>query len=776
LNRIILILSLICYRTLFAQSISESINYINYNIKDGLPSNETYDVFQDSKGFIWIGTDNGVVKYNGKEFKTYTTQDGLTDNTVFRIKEDYKGRIWFMTYSRRLCFYNDGKIHHFEYNDQLVNGTKEIATNNTITDLIFNNDTLVLYLVDLSEIKITNSGKIIKDIFKHKFVKEDNYAYSRFDIFEYKNIDSIKTWVNEQIKTIPEISKIILGNRKFGKLHLFPTKSQIIVGSQNGLTIQFRDSFKSKTILTRFNVSGFTYDFEGGIWCSTTSNGIFYIPSPNLTHYNLPKSANSLVHGIVPQNEDIYFIYNPTINSVSDRKYKYDNSNGNIEKSNSILEFKKTLNHPPPKFENSINLNGIVTSTYSYAQIDSNRNLISTNTAGLLIIEKNQLREYPQFKSSFYINYERKHFLDPFKNLWLRNNQKNSYVLESDSGITNRWLQDFYFKTYKIYMDYDSIIWMGTLNGLFQFNRATEIPQNAPSIHPFTKYRIQDILQTKDSTLFFATKANGIFVLKDGIVNNINEDSGLLSNTINQLIYDSLNNQVWAGSNNGISVLNQKSSHHWKPKSIITKFDGLELIDIRQLIFHDNSLFFAHNEGIGKIHKEHLDNSLPPPLLYIQSLYSNENQKAFDSSIIFSYDENNIQINYHAISYKSQNDITYKYQLLPLNENWQTTINDNVIFNALPPNEYTLNIKAINMGGIVSEVKTLKFSIVPAFWMTWWFKIIVIIIAVIIGYKISIKTIQTYKSQAQFQRTLNEMQIVSLQSKMNPQFIFNSLN
>ena len=55
--------------------IHAELNTINYSIKDGLPSNETYDVFHDSKGFVWFGTDNGVVRYNGKEFKTFTTLD-----------------------------------------------------------------------------------------------------------------------------------------------------------------------------------------------------------------------------------------------------------------------------------------------------------------------------------------------------------------------------------------------------------------------------------------------------------------------------------------------------------------------------------------------------------------------------------------------------------------------------------------------------------------------------------------------------------------------------
>ena len=56
------------------------VAYHNFNSNDGLPSNEVYTALQDHDGFLWFGTDHGVVKYNGYNFKTYTTADGVTDN------------------------------------------------------------------------------------------------------------------------------------------------------------------------------------------------------------------------------------------------------------------------------------------------------------------------------------------------------------------------------------------------------------------------------------------------------------------------------------------------------------------------------------------------------------------------------------------------------------------------------------------------------------------------------------------------------------------------
>ena len=81
---------------------SQTNNYINYSVDDELQSSTVYYSIQDSKGYIWFATDNGVSRFNGYEFKNFTTSDGLITNTVFNIYEDYKGRIWFLSFNGNL--------------------------------------------------------------------------------------------------------------------------------------------------------------------------------------------------------------------------------------------------------------------------------------------------------------------------------------------------------------------------------------------------------------------------------------------------------------------------------------------------------------------------------------------------------------------------------------------------------------------------------------------------------------------------------------------------
>ncbi|MDB5283666.1 MAG: ypdA 5, partial [Bacteroidota bacterium] len=118
--------------------VAQVANY-NFNSNVGLPSNETYCIFQDKAGYMWFGTDHGVVRYNGYTFKTFTNAEGLTDNTVFSIKEDDNGRLWFMTFNGGICYFDGSRFVPHPLNDSIIKicygkmpVSFEVTNNNTV--------------------------------------------------------------------------------------------------------------------------------------------------------------------------------------------------------------------------------------------------------------------------------------------------------------------------------------------------------------------------------------------------------------------------------------------------------------------------------------------------------------------------------------------------------------------------------------------------------------------------------------------------------------------
>jgi two-component sensor histidine kinase len=82
---------------------------IHFNIENGLPTNKVYSCIQDHNGYIWLATDNGVVRYDGYSFKIFTTSDGLPNNDVWRLIEDVHGRLWVHTHGYTIGYIKDDK-------------------------------------------------------------------------------------------------------------------------------------------------------------------------------------------------------------------------------------------------------------------------------------------------------------------------------------------------------------------------------------------------------------------------------------------------------------------------------------------------------------------------------------------------------------------------------------------------------------------------------------------------------------------------------------------
>src|SRR5215471_18584330 len=102
-----------------AKCFSQDYSYINYDTRDGLAGSVVYDAVQDKEGFMWFATENGLSRFDGKNFKTFTTKDGLPDNEILKLFVDSKGRLWIMPFKPSVCYYYKGKIYNKD-NDSLV--------------------------------------------------------------------------------------------------------------------------------------------------------------------------------------------------------------------------------------------------------------------------------------------------------------------------------------------------------------------------------------------------------------------------------------------------------------------------------------------------------------------------------------------------------------------------------------------------------------------------------------------------------------------------------
>ncbi len=93
-------------------SFTQELSYTHYDIADGLASSTVYCITQDRDGFIWMGTEAGVCRFDGKQFLTFTSTDGLPDAEVLQMFGDSKGRVWMAPFRGSVAYYYQGKFHN----------------------------------------------------------------------------------------------------------------------------------------------------------------------------------------------------------------------------------------------------------------------------------------------------------------------------------------------------------------------------------------------------------------------------------------------------------------------------------------------------------------------------------------------------------------------------------------------------------------------------------------------------------------------------------------
>src|SRR6056297_304682 len=97
MNRLVCII-LICIFSVNGINAQE-LSFKKYTTANGLPQTQVMRTIQDSKGFLWIVTKNGISQFDGIEFINYTKEDGLPDSKVIDVLEDSEGVIWVLSKS-----------------------------------------------------------------------------------------------------------------------------------------------------------------------------------------------------------------------------------------------------------------------------------------------------------------------------------------------------------------------------------------------------------------------------------------------------------------------------------------------------------------------------------------------------------------------------------------------------------------------------------------------------------------------------------------------------
>ncbi len=603
----------------------DDFRFAHLTVESGLCDNQVKCVLKDSKGFIWMGTQSGLNRFDAYSFKTYKREPfdttSLTENIIDALYEDKEGRIWAHTQSKGFCIY-DAKYEKFIRYHTYTFGTSQINLTEIVA-VYFNDKENSWFL--------TEKDGVVKYNYKNKSYKQflhiatDSSSIGKSPVTDIKQDKDQYYWLIHRDGTLekmePVNNRIVFRttlNKKLGPLDYFfriyiDSKDQIWMYS-NGTALGIA-KFEPKTgTILFFNIQSKDYklnsdlvssvveDSYGHIWIGTDHGGINIIDTEQhkviyVTHdreNNRSISQNSITC-LYKDNQGIIWAgtYKTGLNYYHEKLYKFQHYT-NIPSNPASLCF------------NDINC---------FCEDKDKNILIGTNGGGLVLFNRKLNRFSPIkynlpaikgtgseiivsiFKDSnniiwlgtYYgglIRYDGKHFKQYIHN-------PNDLKSISDNRI------------WEIYEDTRGNLWIGTLGGgLELFDRENEVFYHYRGTNPdlIPTDFIVTIDEDSDKNLWLGTNI-GVFVMdlktrKIKQFTHSEKDIQSLSSNLISYIYRDKKGMMWVGTRDGINVYNSKNNSFFNFRMV----NGLPDNSIQAIIEGDDGSIWASTpKGLSKL-------------------------------------------------------------------------------------------------------------------------------------------------------------------------------
>jgi len=782
---------------------------LHYGMEDGLPSNKIYEIYRDSKGFLWIATDKGIARYNGIKFEIFTTFDGLADNEIFFFQEDRSGRIWLATYNGELCYYQNGTFHNasntpflkipfktYHINSIIVEPDNSITVSFANQPYFFNIQNDQCYIFNLNNnfnIAYINENNVKTSvIFKHFYsdiiciVKNGNAGYKiigrcksydvdnnteihNMNIYPYgyflyhqfnqnqrflidrSNIYSLN---KDTIKKFPDNRyEHLLNNSGFHRVYFYDKYS--FIATDTGLYIN-----DTMLLFKKQNISSFNQDTNKNFWVGTLTDGIYFLDKNNFNSYLLKNIYKRKIKYSTFKNGQIFY--------VTEGNNLFTLTNG-ISKC--VFDFEKKYGQVNSNFPNEPGY--FIDSNGKYYCFYNHLNCIVDNSSG-----KQRITEY---KVSI--------FTDNIKSIF---SNKGCLYLQ------NRWqIVKFNYAACKVgdtidnpYKDINSLtpnsrifcsaqdgdgtIWYSSRDSVYQI-----INDKSSVQEQFSNISLKCFSILEDYIIGYS-HANTLYIIKT-TGKNITIDSVKNQNCIWDKIYKIDKTHALITTNNNYRVISVHPGTKQPMFSILTIENAIIPLNVESICSDTKNVFFFKNGSVTAIDINTLLLSTQPPVLSFTFLKTNHSIiPAGNEKTIPFENAKNLMLSFSVLSFESKN-IKYEYSISKSDkDNWIAIKGEDI--NLVNPSfgDYVIKVRAKTISSGFSAPVKFILHVARPFWATWWFISLVVIaagsiIALYIRHNVSsmiAKKEEKHDNKIKFLRS----EYKALNALMNPHFIFNTLN
>lgn len=727
------------------KAFSQHYNFITYNAEDGLPQSQVFGICQSADRQLWLSTLGGISRFNGKTFTNYTVAEGLAASYPLHFILDNQQRIWAIN-NTRLNLIENNIIFNFELPEKVVNGRARLGiTGDNVLWCVINGH---LYSFQNKKFqKATLEGIPNKNLFALlKGHGSDLYLMAaRRTLYKY---------VHQQWKPFALLNEVDSSDRirsvhfdSTGTIWIITSKELYRKTSNNPAVLwaKFPDSLNTLNSLTS--------DKKGNIWVAAQS-GIYKLnPDKSIIYLNAGNGfSNAQVNDIITDQEDNIWMATDgdgLVRFAGGLFTSLDGTDADLRQKVQVLlrnQQNQLLfgNHGQDfsRYENGqrkylLRNTALWQQQINCAYADGSGNIwIGTGGAGLWRMENDRLYDHLLGELSVY-------YVMEDRNKMYAATSEGIFELNARTAIRNPAVKEFT----------SSLMAVGKDSILAALTYGVALVRDSSRIdYPFPQ-NLQSTMVTgferKGGKIFIATIGGGIFVWnreKDSF-KQLTVSSGLASNIVYSLKFDN-EGTLWVGTGNGMSKIHSSDQFEHVTIHSYGKEQGLKALECNKdaiAVMPDNRVWFGTVKGLYCYNPGEETSKLISPQVTLQSIKvfskpivssepdqpGNTASSSFPANLELSFRNNHITFEFGAISY-SYGNIRYSYYLEGMENNFsQTGINEFVTYPSLPPAHYIFHVKAVDESGQqLGQVASYAFTIVPAFYQTTWFRLLIAAVCV----------------------------------------------
>lgn len=767
-----------------SQTIYMPFSITSYGTKHGLPQNQILDIIQKKDGELIISTANGIVEYNGHEFYD------IIDNSEY--KKSIHSKIYWNDQFNTLYGYED--ISKF---NQINKGFKRLK------------DIYTAYLSKDTLICITNNGKVFKRILGQKkgkliidtkiknvhnlfffknglYISSGNNTY-HFDLKTRRKTLIIQDFItcfkensftggfyassNSQVYKIKgeKASIVDLGVEPNGGLITdieFMSSDELFVSTTAGLiyyTSYYSERYEEDDYLPTNYIQSLFYDQkEQCLFVGTGNKGLLKLQVKNCSsmveNFSLAKAS---LCSIIRDHQKRVLI------ASSDTKvYQLD-----IETCTDFYSDKSGFS--------------------SMSEINQQLYLGTWGNGVLIVKNQKQVGHilYPKIKS----NIVHASYKDRQGDIWIGTGKGLSKG-KSPSSIRPFLSHIIQNRCITFYELRNGDLCIGGAEGIYILNKKRELIKHISAKDGLKCKEVRSFLEDHTGKLWIGTYDGGLYCYATNKLTSINKKKNCnLNPDVFTLARDS-RGYIYMSSNNGLYVIEEKKLTEFYNNQIdylipfhYTNENGIKNTEFNGgfqnnfLMSKMDHLYLPTIEGVLVASPDNYAfRKLNPKIktIRVNDTIINQQNNEFERTT------HSIEFNFYCPNYISKYNIHYQYKLIGkgLPNTWSSIQKaSDIRFSMLPPGDYIFQIRGVDAyNDSHPKINTYKFRIKPYFYETWWFiTLFLICLTLIIIYLVRFRIYQLRvreRKEHRISNTILELKLKAIQSKMNPHFIFNSLN